>query len=130
MNIFLHREPPQPHGVYGEIFVNGNHECLSLENHLLLIAAGRYKLSLEKSPHFGDNTLTVNNVPNRTFIRIHGGTTERDSEGCILVGDKENRDAMTIAGAKFDHVLDRLKEKVAAAIAKNEIVWLDVKDAS
>ena len=33
------------------------------------------------------NTWEVLNVPGRSNILIHNGNTEKDSEGCILVGD-------------------------------------------
>ena len=50
------------------------------------IPAGRYKISLETSTRFGPDTLTLENVPGFQYIRIHGGNTSKDTEGCLLPG--------------------------------------------
>lgn len=92
------------------------------------IPSGRYRLTLEPSNRFGPDTITINGVPGFSKIRMHGGTTIEDTEGCVLVGDRENRDNMTIAGAKFDHVLARLKLLVRAALARGEGAWITIKN--
>jgi hypothetical protein len=92
------------------------------------IPAGRYPLTLEDSKRFGPGTITINGVPGFSAIRIHGGTDHDDTEGCILVGDKQDREAMTISGAKFHHVLDRLKARVGAAITEGSEVWITIRN--
>lgn len=54
------------------------------------IPYGRYKLLVTWSPHFGRKLTAVLNVPSFTGVRIHNGTTEKNSEGCILVSYHDN----------------------------------------
>ncbi len=51
------------------------------------IPAGTYKCA----PYSGTkykNVYHVQNVPNRSAILIHWGNTEKDTEGCILLGNR------------------------------------------
>lgn len=52
------------------------------------IPTGTYEVTLEQSPRFGPDTITLNNVPGFTYIRIHAGNTAADTEGCPIVGFK------------------------------------------
>lgn len=49
------------------------------------IAAGRYALQLSLSNRFKRVLPEILAVPDFTGVRIHGGNTAADSEGCILV---------------------------------------------
>ena len=67
-------------------------QCLTLENpwvenqpNVSAIPAGSYQCELIDSPSKG-KVYTVRNVPGRTNILIHGGNTEVDTHGCILLG--------------------------------------------
>ena len=51
------------------------------------IPAGSYKISMVMSPKFGRVLPCLHNVPHFIGILIHSGTTEKDSAGCIIVGD-------------------------------------------
>jgi hypothetical protein len=50
------------------------------------IPAGEYKISLTMSNRFKKILPLLANVPNFSGIRIHGGNTSENTEGCILVG--------------------------------------------
>ena len=56
-------------------------------------------------------------------VRIHAGNTEKDTEGCILVG--QNREVGKVLDSRL--WLYRLKEKITEAKERNEPVWLTVK---
>ena len=142
MEFELNREPTIRATTFGELLCDGAHECLTLEDairevagepvelwkipHETAIPSGRYRITLETSTRFGPDTITINDVPGFDKIRMHGGTTIADTEGCVLVGDICDRQRMTIAGAKFNHVLDRLKFKVHAALTAGEEVWITI----
>lgn len=53
------------------------------------IPAGRYRITLEDSPHFKRELPYLHDVPNFTGILIHAGNTAEDSSGCILVGENK-----------------------------------------
>lgn len=82
----------QTHGVL--LINNTNPICATLEldyiqniRNLSSIPTGRYHVTRHKSPKHGD-CYAINDVPNRSHILIHAGNTTKDTEGCILVGQK------------------------------------------
>ena len=91
------------------------------------IPAGRYEVTLETSPKYGPDTLTVNGVPGFTSIRMHPGNDEKDTEGCLILGYQLTPN-LTIAYGTTKPAVADLKEKVKAAIARGEKVWLTVRD--
>lgn len=56
----------------------------TLENADFLIPAGRYRLDMSYSPKFKKLMPEIQDVPDRTGIRIHRGTEPEHSTGCIL----------------------------------------------
>lgn len=143
MNIELQRQPSYKGATFGELLVDGEWCCHTLEDQIreipgvdvrvwkikavTAIPSGRYRVTLEDSPRFGADTLSLADVPGFEKIRIHGGNTAADTEGCILVGSRCDREAGTIAGAKVDGVLDKLKTIVGEAIQRGDEVWIDVR---
>jgi hypothetical protein len=67
--------------------------CNTLEPANAAIPLGNYKVFLTLSPKLDRVTPELDDVPNRTNIRIHAGNSVKDTTGCILVGlnDKEGR---------------------------------------
>jgi hypothetical protein len=57
----------------------------TLENRDFLIPEGTYPLDKTYSPKFKKFLPEVQNVPERTGIRIHGGSIPEHSTGCILL---------------------------------------------
>lgn len=78
------------------------------------IPAGTYLCKRVRSPKFG-NTFEVTKVPGRDLIRIHWGTDQEDTEGCILVGEEfgaDEHDLPVIWSSKrgFSEFLQRTKD--------------------
>lgn len=88
------------------------------------IPAGRYKVTLEHSPRFGPDTLTVHDVPGFTHIRMHAGNTEADTDGCPLLGMEV--DPRGIVGGTSRQAVKLVQYVVADAIKRGETVWLNV----
>lgn len=50
------------------------------------IPTGIYQVTLTYSPKYKKNMPLINNVKGYSGIRIHSGNTNKDTEGCVLVG--------------------------------------------
>lgn len=73
---------------FGQVFMNEELLCYTIDPHIL--TNGVYTLALNYSPKFKTNLPHLYNdefIASRGF-RIHAGNTLKDSDGCILVGDK------------------------------------------
>jgi len=82
------------------------------------IPYGIYPLKFTWSEKFGKNVWEICNVPGFKGIRIHAGNTEKDTEGCILLGEHINGDYNGIthsvkAVGRFEAVMDELIEHEA-----------------
>jgi hypothetical protein len=131
---------------FGRLFVDGAQECQTLEDAVLedeyahvedwkipgrsATPAGRYRIEAQDSPKFGARTLTLLGVPGFDYIRIHSGETIEDTEGCIVVGDQVDLFRHRISGGKLRGVLQKLKDKVLAALDAGEEVWIEIHNAT
>lgn len=80
----------------GELYVNGKFFCYTIEDTLrskglkipkvTCICDGIYNVVLSMSNRFKRMLPLVQDVPQFTGIRFHGGNTAKDSEGCIILG--------------------------------------------
>lgn len=86
------------------------------------IPAGKYQITLENSSRFGPDTMTVNDVDGFEYIRIHAGNTQFDTEGCLLVGQR-NSDS-TVAMSRIN--LIKLKDIVVPAIKSGDEVYIEI----
>lgn len=130
----------EPDGTPGEMFIEGIHECYTLElpNKDGLpgscIPQGTYKVVLTESDEFGTDAqfvaltqrLTVLplipriiGIPNRTLIDIHWGNTEANTRGCVLVG--ETQDGLVIGSSRA--AFAKLYPKIVFAV-RNEGCWI------
>ncbi len=57
------------------------------ETKVSCIPEGKYKIKRHRSPKFGI-TFRVEDVPERSEILFHSGNTAKDTEGCILLGQR------------------------------------------
>lgn len=88
----LHRTLVTSKGVFGTLSLDGIPLCVTCENPWKdnkpiesCIPAGTYHCSSHNGTKY-KNVWVLNNVPNRSAILIHSGNTEKDVDGCILVG--------------------------------------------
>ena len=145
MKLLLQRERTRNGATFGTLAIEGEHFCLTLEDAVrelhdrpvaewkvpgsTAIPEGTYRVTMELSTRFGPATLTLNAVPGFTSIRIHGGNTTEDTEGCILVGDTCDREQCALYGAKSRGVLDELKVRIRVPLLAGERVDLEVRSA-
>lgn len=87
----------------GRMYLNDEYFCDTLEDTYrgqdmskvkvygeTCIPNGTYRTEVTYSPTFNKMLPLLYSVPNFTGIRIHTGASERNTEGCILVGDYRN----------------------------------------
>ena len=99
MLIKLIRNAPEGKALFGQLYVDGEYFCDTLEHVDYAIPTGFYRLRVTMSPRFKIFLPILDGVIGRTGIRIHAGNTIDHTEGCILVGEREptpNHYSMTV----------------------------------
>ena len=96
INLLIIREMFTEESIIGELFVNGERFCDTLElpykdnqRRISSIPAGEYSVRMRYPRESATRDylhLLVEEVPNRDYILFHRGNTAKDSRGCILVG--------------------------------------------
>ncbi len=110
MHLRLKHIEENDHGIFGQLTIDENpFNCVTLENHLLYIPTGTYKVTLYKSPERGYKVPLLNDVPGRSFIEIHKGNWEYNSKGCILVGKDRDGFAIDASGDAFEELMTVIK---------------------
>lgn len=87
------------------------------------IPRGSYKVIIDFSNRFQKQMMHVLNVPGFEGIRIHAGNTDKDTEGCILLGKVRSDNAVF----NSREAVNALFEKVRAALNAGQEVNLEVK---
>ena len=98
LNLRLHRFEFGDKWTIGRLFVDEVFQCYTLEDVVrdssspkvpgaTAIPRGTYKVIIDHSTRFNKDMPHVLNVPGFTGIRIHSGNTDKDTEGCILLGN-------------------------------------------
>lgn len=84
------------------------------------IPAGIYRVAAQYSQRFGPDTLTLLDVPGFEYIRIHGGNTPANTEGCLLPGTRTSQNSVASSQAS----LRSLKALIMPALQQNQrVLW-------
>lgn len=131
MELTLKRVIANDDGVFGVMCYGDKPLWLTLEEEdkgnakgISCIPAGSYLCQQITRPS-GQVTYEVTNVPSRSAILIHPGNTEKDTEGCILLGKKldyitaqdddtkqdENQMAVLDSTAAFKEFMEIMKDR-------------------
>ena len=96
VNLLLIRDMFTDKSTIGELFVNGERFCDTLElpwkdnqRSISCIPEGQYKVRMRLPRESATRDyihLLVKDVPSRDYILFHIGNTAKDTRGCILVG--------------------------------------------
>lgn len=109
MNLKLLRKYKKETYTIGELYINGKFFCSTLEDKdrglaqtmpldiirskkvagETAIPSGNYKVIVNMSPKFKRILPRLLNVPGFDGILIHRGNSDKDSSGCILVGENK-----------------------------------------
>jgi hypothetical protein len=147
MEIGLHRKYFKDNYTIGRLFVDSQYFCDTLEdktrdlkdlNHdgdfndkgegkiygQTAIPCGRYKVQLHYWQKHHKEVPILMNVPGFTGILIHTGVTQKDTEGCILVGQNKQSGRLT----NGPYYLVTLTEKIREALNDKEEVYITIKE--
>lgn len=89
------------------------------------IPYGKYEVIVSMSNRFKKELPEILNVPYFKGIRIHGGNTEADTEGCVLIGANITTDQRGINNCK--RKVDELIKRIKKANAAGQKVFIEVK---
>ena len=102
INLLLLRDTFTDESIIGELFINGERFCDTLElpyrdnqKSISCIPTGKYKVRLRLPRESATRHyihLLVKDVKDRSHILFHRGNTAKDSRGCILVGQGTQQD--------------------------------------
>ena len=90
--------------------------------------AGRYPLKYTLSNRFQKYTLQVMNVPGFDGIRLHAGITDKDTEGCTILGYELN--GYEIAHGTTRCAVTDLEKIVVPVLDKGEECWIQYENAA
>lgn len=130
MKLKLVREIFNTSSTLGSLYVDNKFYCYTLEDVTreekvkgeTAIWYGIYRIDLTYSPRFGAILPEVMNVRDFSGIRFHAGNTEKDTEGCILLGKYRKKYSI------FDSrdISKQFNEMIINAIIDKNEVYLEI----
>lgn len=121
----------------GRLYVDGEYFCDTIEDKdrrledggekifgETCIPRGIYEVIIDHSPHFGEDLPHILNVPQFSGVRIHSGNTDKDTEGCILVGEKGTQHGDWISNSRATFA--KLFKKIQTAIDEGRKIILEI----
>ena len=146
MNLELKRIASGTDDTLGALYINGKFECFTLEDEKRTIKvkgetripAGNYQIKFReilsgKTKRYRKRYtwftwhLHLQNVPGFKYVYIHIGNYEKDTDGCLLVGEQllsnlSGRGAVLKSGPAFK----RLYAKISEVLTRGEPVFINV----
>jgi hypothetical protein len=117
----------------GNFYANGNLLSNCLEDKVRIpfikipgetaIPAGRYEVVLDFSDRFKKIMPHILDVPDFDGIRIHGGNTDKDTHGCLLLGSWKEGEDFVEASTGFNFILMDILNR---CVDRNEKMWITI----
>ena len=117
MNVVVKRFEFGPNYTVGKLWIDGAEQCYTLERETVSVTDGRkpaipegqYHTTINFSQHFQRDLPELLDVPGYEGIRIHPGNSDKDTEGCILLGrDWVGGDWISNSKVAFDAVFQKM----------------------
>ena len=139
MELKVVRSVFNPKSTLGKLFINGeffaftcedtvrnlNGDCSKKIQNQTAIDPGRYEVALTFSNRFQKYLPLLLNVPCFDAIRLHGGNTAADSEGCILIGaNGDMQERIWNCASKVTGLVAAMK-----AVEKKEKIFMTIENA-
>ena len=134
MELRLIREISTEISTHGVLFIDSRYECFTLEDVVrpekiageTAIPAGRYQITITRSPRFRRPLPLLHDVPEFRGIRIHPGNTAVHTAGCLLVGQGRATNRVT----RSRKAMEALQPKLAQALESGDRVWIRIEAAT
>lgn len=146
MKLQLVREFFTPTETLGTLYIDGKFFCYTLEDkdrglrssHALTdimnrkvkgqtaIPYGKYKVSVTMSNRFKRPMPLIHNVPGFEGIRLHGGNTHHDSEGCPLIARQRNVNKVHPTVKKITNWIFGSEEKRLTALLGKDMHEIEI----
>lgn len=130
MKLLLRRIAKRDTYTIGRLYIDGKYFCDTLEDTdrnltsemdeeyireqkvygKTAIPSGVYQVQITYSPKFKKNMPLVKDVKGFQGIRIHSGNTDKDTEGCILVGKNTKVGMVTDSRKTYNALFSRLSK--------------------
>lgn len=130
MKLLLRRIAKRDTYTIGKLYIDGKYFCDTLEDKdrnltsemdeeyikqqkvygRTAIPSGVYQVQVTYSPRFKKNMPLVKDVKGFSGIRIHSGNTDKDTEGCILVGKNTKVGMVTDSRKTYYALFSRLSK--------------------
>ncbi len=126
----------------GKMYIDGDYFCDTLEDRVrdinkngkfdngevkvageTAIPYGRYQVVVTMSPRFKRELPRLLNVPNFEGILIHRGNTDKDSAGCLLLGENKVK-GKVINSTPYEQKLVSILKEVQN---KGEEIWITIE---
>jgi hypothetical protein len=121
MKLKVVRDTLLPTVTLGKLYIDGVFECHTLEDcdrklegsgvkipKETAIPRGLYPVIIDYSVRFQKQMMHVLNVPQFEGVRIHAGNSEKDTEGCILLGIGRSGNTLLNSRQAVESVLVKL----------------------
>ncbi len=120
MEIKVNRVAFTAKSTIGDMLIDDQWECFTLEDVVrgpgikipgqTAIPEGKYEVIIDRSMRFKRMMPHILNVPMFEGIRIHSGNTDRNTEGCLLLGRTKDTDFIGQSVAAFNAFFPKLQE--------------------
>ena len=131
MEILVRRIAKRPTYTIGRMYIDGKYVCDTLEDTdrglkqsmsleeikkkkiygKTAIPTGTYKVEITYSPRFKRYLPLICNVKGFDGIRIHEGNSDKDSQGCVLVGINDKVGWVSKSRITMNKLLQKIKGK-------------------
>lgn len=131
MEIKVIRETYSKDSTIGKMYINDVFFCYTLEDavrekkikNVTAIDAGKYEVLINFSNRFKQLMPLLLNVKNYEGVRIHWGNYSKDTEGCILVGNKKGVDFVGNSKQCYAVLISKLKQAI-----EHEKIFIEIVD--
>jgi len=110
-------DPVRDTKIYGETAIPAGCYTLELRNE-----GGKTKRYEKRFPDMHKGMIWLRDVPNFTYVYIHIGNYAKDTDGCILVGEKANKSSISNSTKAYKRLYPKIVKMIESEGCQIEII--------